>query len=313
MALIRCPECGAQISDAAKQCVHCGCVFRVCPECGKVHAGEPETCGDCGYSFQKKAEPETPVQDAPADSVMAKDNYIAMWESSSSFRKGRRKFQKIAAIALELLTFVFILAAVWVVISWKNGDQLEALVKAGDTLSSVKVFVALACICILFAMVDGTLWSTYEEISLGNWLAERRIDPIGGIRKYYETVTDEEVINGSTLTTAAYLRAVPAAKTREYVMLALLSACAAGFVISLGICAVQNVEYYMMRTAMYSETFRFQFAALIPAAIFIVAYAVIFFAGYRAIGKKENEWLEKVAPGLNDIIAEKMIDILDRS
>ena len=56
-----------------------------------------------------------------------------------------------------------------------------------------------------------------------------------------------------------------------------------------------------------------QFAALIPAAIFIVAYAVIFFAGYRAIGKKENEWLEKVAPGLNDIIAEKMIDILDRS
>ena len=36
MALIKCPECGAQISDAAKQCVHCGCIFKVCPECGKT-------------------------------------------------------------------------------------------------------------------------------------------------------------------------------------------------------------------------------------------------------------------------------------
>ena len=27
MALIKCPECGKEISDSAKQCIHCGFVI----------------------------------------------------------------------------------------------------------------------------------------------------------------------------------------------------------------------------------------------------------------------------------------------
>ena len=27
MALVHCPECGKEVSDAARTCPHCGCVF----------------------------------------------------------------------------------------------------------------------------------------------------------------------------------------------------------------------------------------------------------------------------------------------
>ena len=42
MAMIKCPECGQEISDKAKKCVHCGKVLiedkpatKVCSDCGK--------------------------------------------------------------------------------------------------------------------------------------------------------------------------------------------------------------------------------------------------------------------------------------
>lgn len=51
MALIQCPDCGAQVSSNAPRCVHCGCVFTACPECGAVYAGKAETCRNCGYKI----------------------------------------------------------------------------------------------------------------------------------------------------------------------------------------------------------------------------------------------------------------------
>ena len=39
MAMTTCPNCGEQISDKAKKCVHCGAVLipeekKYCPDCG---------------------------------------------------------------------------------------------------------------------------------------------------------------------------------------------------------------------------------------------------------------------------------------
>lgn len=39
MAMMECPNCGEQVSDKAKKCVHCGAVLipeekRYCQECG---------------------------------------------------------------------------------------------------------------------------------------------------------------------------------------------------------------------------------------------------------------------------------------
>ena len=53
--LIKCPECGNEISSKAKRCVHCGKVFveekiptKICNDCGKEMAIDATECPNCG-------------------------------------------------------------------------------------------------------------------------------------------------------------------------------------------------------------------------------------------------------------------------
>lgn len=36
MALIKCPECGKEISDRAQACIHCGCPINKIQKCAKI-------------------------------------------------------------------------------------------------------------------------------------------------------------------------------------------------------------------------------------------------------------------------------------
>ena len=54
MAIIQCPECSAKISSNAKNCIHCGCEFKVCEECGNGIVGNPEACPSCGFTCVKE-------------------------------------------------------------------------------------------------------------------------------------------------------------------------------------------------------------------------------------------------------------------
>lgn len=57
MALIKCSECGNQISSSAKNCPHCGIKINLqtCPECGKKLKGDEINCPGCGYPIVKKS------------------------------------------------------------------------------------------------------------------------------------------------------------------------------------------------------------------------------------------------------------------
>ena len=54
MALIKCSECGKEVSSSAKTCPHCGIKinFKKCPECGnEIQMAEGcFICLNCGYS-----------------------------------------------------------------------------------------------------------------------------------------------------------------------------------------------------------------------------------------------------------------------
>ena len=59
MALIKCPECKKQISDKAKQCIHCGCPIEIenkyyCDECGKEVFNNEMVCSNCGCPINNK-------------------------------------------------------------------------------------------------------------------------------------------------------------------------------------------------------------------------------------------------------------------
>lgn len=74
MAMIKCPECGQEISDKAKKCVHCGKVLiedkpatKVCSDCGKENPIDATECVHCGCPFEEETTVEIPVQTAIAE------------------------------------------------------------------------------------------------------------------------------------------------------------------------------------------------------------------------------------------------------
>ncbi|MBE5925883.1 MAG: zinc ribbon domain-containing protein [Lachnospiraceae bacterium] len=68
MAMINCPECGQEISDKAKDCIHCGKVLieevvqkRFCSDCGKEVLLEDKECPHCGCPLENEKIKETVI------------------------------------------------------------------------------------------------------------------------------------------------------------------------------------------------------------------------------------------------------------
>ena len=80
MAMMECPNCGEQVSDKAKKCVHCGAVLipeekRYCQECGAELEADTDVCPKCGCPVDDAKESETvPQQVEVTDSEKIKEN-----------------------------------------------------------------------------------------------------------------------------------------------------------------------------------------------------------------------------------------------
>lgn len=69
MALVKCPECGNEISDKANFCVHCNCQLnkqkkkdvKICPECNGNIDKDSKMCPNCGYSFLQTKRKYKPI------------------------------------------------------------------------------------------------------------------------------------------------------------------------------------------------------------------------------------------------------------
>ena len=101
MAMIKCPECGQEISDKAKKCVHCGAVLipevkKYCQECGTELETEAEICPNCGCPVEDKEKTENVPQQVEVTGVK-----IA----------GKSK-KIIVLVALALLAAILIVVAV---------------------------------------------------------------------------------------------------------------------------------------------------------------------------------------------------------
>ena len=57
MALIKCSQCGQEISDKASKCIHCGAPIlklQTCEECGNKYSAQDKLCPSCGCPSNKK-------------------------------------------------------------------------------------------------------------------------------------------------------------------------------------------------------------------------------------------------------------------
>lgn len=74
MAMTTCPNCGEQISDKAKKCVHCGTVLipeekKYCPDCGAEFEEGLDTCPKCGCPIENIVETEKAPQQVEVTGV----------------------------------------------------------------------------------------------------------------------------------------------------------------------------------------------------------------------------------------------------
>lgn len=74
MAMMECPNCGEQVSDKAKKCVHCGTVLipeekRYCQECGAELDSETDVCPKCGCPMENVKDSEAAPQQVEVTGV----------------------------------------------------------------------------------------------------------------------------------------------------------------------------------------------------------------------------------------------------
>ncbi len=74
MAMTTCPNCGEQISDKAKKCVHCGTVLiqeekKHCSDCGAELEAEMDICPKCGCPIENIVETEKAPQQVEVTGV----------------------------------------------------------------------------------------------------------------------------------------------------------------------------------------------------------------------------------------------------
>ena len=63
MAIIKCPECGHEVSDKARSCPFCGTSIAgniiTCPDCGKILLRSTKTCPNCSCNLEETHIPQT--------------------------------------------------------------------------------------------------------------------------------------------------------------------------------------------------------------------------------------------------------------
>ena len=226
MALIQCPDCGAQVSSNAPRCVHCGCVFTACPECGAVYAGKTETCRNCGYKI------------APAFEV--KNEYTKMDYAKSGYGENTTLAWKRKAdgsgVIMKYITYfqLLMLAAVAILIivvffKFKNWPEIDASVSLKElekSLTTVKNFktdtMTLARWgCILGAAVPiiSMTKTVFFQLSCASWMAANKAD-VAAIVKRADSKVDvseeeQETETFDNVSSAAYLSLVPNDRGRK--------------------------------------------------------------------------------------------------
>lgn len=120
MALIKCPNCGNQISDQAQRCIHCGYSFemmesRVCIECGALVPANADICPNCGYPLGKmNVTPDSEAENTDSNdkSLISERTLLSGRIKDTAGKLKRFSETKSGKIVLGIILGTFLLAAI---------------------------------------------------------------------------------------------------------------------------------------------------------------------------------------------------------
>ena len=128
MAMIKCPECGKDISNQSDKCIYCGFPIRnedmiVCSNCGVLNQAGSTFCSSCGNPLVKGIT-------APS---------TAKAHKSANKKKHSKKRHSKAPLFMSLFFLLLILIAV-IVFRWAiQSGRLEVVIKDPDTNESYQL------------------------------------------------------------------------------------------------------------------------------------------------------------------------------
>ena len=133
MAIIKCPECGHQISDMAATCPNCGVNIhgnlQRCPHCNSVYLKGQTVCPVCHQSAVAAAGSNTPalaIQQQNGNTVTAANT------APASTPKQQQKGKKNILIAVIAALAIIVIGGLWYAssVNTLHGDEQEAYLNA---------------------------------------------------------------------------------------------------------------------------------------------------------------------------------------
>ncbi|MDE6442048.1 MAG: zinc ribbon domain-containing protein [Clostridia bacterium] len=294
MALIKCPECGEQVSSTATRCVHCGCTYTVCPECGKVHVGEFAVCPECGFQIKTQNTFNAVKTTKSNNGSSYGTNVIDAWQSRSSTDKIVMKSIKIANRVFYIL-FVILLAIALIVIETWDDSSLEALFKVKTIYDNSHALIIAGCVVYALSPLVSEAGFLYSSVMCGAWMRKNQIDATPYIKKASGQVELDflpQEWNYDNFTSAAYLSVVPHDKNIKFVKVALMVVCLAAMATSGGIFFIKLADELIKLKINSNYEFVFHYEALICLVVFTAVYYTVKIVIDNIFNKRKNNWLQ---------------------
>lgn len=125
--LIKCPECGHQVSDQAKTCPSCGIEIAGkitrCPDCGEVIFKEQSFCPNCHCSINGASLP--PQEQQPSPVPVQKPQPDAQAEAEEKTPAPRRPRKRKAGLTAIIVAFVLALIVVFLGIYFMKNQERQ--------------------------------------------------------------------------------------------------------------------------------------------------------------------------------------------
>lgn len=182
MSLIKCPECGAMISDRAEACPHCGCPRH---DFEKVRAANGDSAGSKNEPIQEKNIEETKSLTS-VDPVKGENTANVVDGKSKSSTKNNSH-----TVILGLFVFVVGLFITIMIVNMISPEHKTDLYSDNDTTWNVSGPAALS-------QSEETATSevnSEDNANKSNWSYDQNLDELTGKTSYFAQVTSDNSVD----------------------------------------------------------------------------------------------------------------------